>query len=131
MSQEFAAGASAPAFGVRVARAAGSSSRESASAAIARTVEDIEKILAGENLKISGPKRAALREKIQAALIKSSRSWYKKGFNRGHKEAFRAHKTHKHVPETLEVEVEREFVPNTKRRVPLKSTLTKAFREKA
>jgi hypothetical protein len=31
----------------------------------------------------------------------------------------------------LEVEVEREFVPNIKRRVLLKSTLTKAFREKA
>ena len=43
-----------------------------ASAAIARTVEDIEKILTGENLKISGPKREALRKKIQVALIKSS-----------------------------------------------------------
>jgi hypothetical protein len=102
-----------------------------ASAAIAQTVKDIEKILSGENLKISNPKREALRKKIQAALIKSSRAWYKKGFNRGHKEAFRAHKTHKRVPEMLEVEVEREFVPNTKRRVSLKSTLTKVFREKA
>ena len=110
MSKEFAAGASA---------------------SIARTVEDIEKILTGEKLKISNPKREALRKKIKAALIKSSRSWYKKGFNRGHKEAFRAYKAHKRVPETLEVEVEREFVPNTKRRVLLKSTLTKAFREKA
>lgn len=102
-----------------------------ACAAIEQTMTDIEKILTGEKLKISNPKREALRKKIKAALIKSSRSWYKKGFNRGHKEAFRAHKTHKRVPETLEVEVEREFVPNTKRRVPLKSTLTKAFREKA
>ncbi|AWP23502.1 hypothetical protein C4901_09290 [Acidiferrobacter sp. SPIII_3] len=59
MSQEFAAGASA---------------------AIARTVEDIEKILAGENLKISGPKRAALREKIQAALIKCRYSADSRGY---------------------------------------------------
>ncbi|MDA8118697.1 MAG: hypothetical protein M0Z85_01300 [Gammaproteobacteria bacterium] len=102
-----------------------------ASAAIMLTVQDIDKILTGENLKISGPKREALRQKIQAALIKSSRSWYKKGFNRGHKEAFREYKAHKQVPDVLMAEVEREFVPNTKRRVPLKSTLSKAFREKA
>ena len=110
MSKEFAAGASA---------------------AIARTVNDIENILAGEKLKISGSKREALRKKIQMALTKSSRSWFKKGFNRGHKEAFRAHKTHGQVPEILEVEVEREFVSNTMSRVPLKSTLTEAFCKKA
>jgi hypothetical protein len=101
-----------------------------ASVSVMLTVQDIDKILAGENLKISGVKREALREKIQATLIKSLRTWCKKGFNRRHKEAFRACKAHGAVPDILAVEVEREFVPNTKRRVPLKSTLTKAFRDK-
>ncbi|HUW97417.1 MAG TPA: hypothetical protein VMV40_01050 [Acidiferrobacter sp.] len=102
-----------------------------ASAAIIKTIEEIDTILAGENLKISGKKREALREKIQDALIKSSRSWYKKGFNRGHKEAFRAHKKDNVVPILLAVDVEREFVPNATRTVPLASTLSKAFCEKS
>jgi len=72
-----------------------------------------------------------LREKIQAALIKSSRSWYKKGFNRGHKEAFRAYKKDNVVPTILTVDAEREFVPNATRAVTLASTLTEAFCEKA
>ena len=102
-----------------------------ASASIARTAKDIENILAGEKLTLSGPKRKALRKQIQSVLIEASRSWYKKGFNRGHKEAFRAYRAQNCVPAVLKVDVERAFVPNTKRRVPLKSTLTKAFREKA
>ncbi|MHB8252187.1 MAG: hypothetical protein ACYDEV_00450 [Acidiferrobacter sp.] len=102
-----------------------------ASAVIIKTIGEIDTILAGENLKISGKKREALREKIQDALIKSSRSWYKKGFNRGHKEAFRARKKDNVVPTMLAVDVEREFVPNATRAVTLASTLSKAFCEKS
>lgn len=102
-----------------------------ASAAIMLMVKDIEQILNGEKLKISGPMGKASRQKIQATLIKSSRSWYKKGFNRGHKEAFLAYKANNQVPTNLAVDVKREFVPNTKRTVTLKSTLTKAFCQKA
>lgn len=98
-----------------------------ASASIMKTISEIEDILNGEKLSGGGPKRETLRAKLQAALIKSSRSWYRKGFNRGHKECYRALKENKHFPATLQVNVEREFIPNSLSTVVLKSTLTKKF----
>ncbi len=98
-----------------------------ASASIMKTISEIETILEGENLSHAGPKRAALRIKLQAAITKASKSWYKKGFNRGHKESYRAYKRTKRVPMTLHVNVEREFIPNSPSSVPLKSVLTKKF----
>lgn len=97
-----------------------------ASASIIKTLNEIEAILEGEKLTKSGPKRAELRKKLQEALIKSSRSWYRKGFNRGHKESYLAFKTDDQVPTILAVQVEREFLPNTKSSIKLKSTLSQS-----
>jgi len=102
-----------------------------ASASIMKTLNEIEKIVGGKKLPPAGPKRNALRQKLQAALIKSSRTWYRKGFNRGHRESFRAHKHQALVPATLVVNVEREFLPKTQSPVKLKSRLSKSFQDRA
>lgn len=101
-----------------------------ASASIMKTIKEIEAILEGEELDYSGPKRHALRAKLQAALIKSSRSWYKKGFKRGHMEAYRASVAKGEVPLTLSASVEREFLPNSTSAVSLKSSLSETFVQK-
>ena len=102
-----------------------------ASASIMKTLKEIEKIVGGKKLPPSGPKRSALRQKLQAVLIKSSRMWYGRGFSRGHMESFRAHKHHDCVPTTIAVEVERKFIPKTKSQVKLKSKLSKSFQDRA
>ncbi|BCS53456.1 hypothetical protein [Geobacter sp. SVR] len=101
-----------------------------ASASIMKTIKEIEAILEGEDLDYSGPKRHALHEKLQDALIKSSRTWYKKGFKRGHMEAYRASVAKGEVPLTLSANVEREFLPNYTSAVPLKSNLSESFVQK-
>jgi hypothetical protein len=101
-----------------------------ASAAIMKTMKEIESILEGEHLLVAGPKRTALREKLQSSLIRSSKTWYRKGFSRGHKESFRESKLHRRVPSTLTTEVARQFLPGSKVEVRLQSTLSKSFRNR-
>lgn len=98
-----------------------------ASASIMKTISEIEAILDGAELGYGGPKRNALRAKFQAAFIKSSKSWYKKGFNRGHKESYRAFAQTKRIPATLTANVERVFIPNATKKIALKSALTEKF----
>ena len=98
---------------------------EGASASIMKTIAEIEDILEGQSLKYGGPKRQILRDKLSAALIKSSKLWYKKGFNRGHRESSEAYKESTKFPTTITAEVQREFIPNSPKRVSLKSTLKK------
>lgn len=99
--------------------------KSGASASINKTISDIEAILDGENLKFAGPKRKELRSQLMDALINASKKWYKKGFNRGHIESYREFLTSKTVPRVLEVNVQREFLPNSKKEVMLKSTVKK------
>jgi hypothetical protein len=100
-----------------------------ASASIIKTLKEIEAIFGGERLSPAGPKRKKLRTKLLATLIKSSKAWYRKGFKRGHMESFRHFQQKSRVPFKLVFEANREFVPNTRNTVKLKSTLSKAFRQ--
>lgn len=99
-----------------------------ASASINKTLDEIECILGGKKLPSAGPLREQLRAELQAAVIASSKRWYRKGFNRGHKECYRAAKSSGKVPSIVTAAVEREFVPKTGSKVKLKSTLSKSFR---
>jgi len=101
-----------------------------ASASIAKTIKEIEAIHRGHGLPQSGPRRRRLRSELRSVLIKSAKVWYGRGFNRGHKEAFREFKRRSVVPVRLAVVVEREFLPGTKSKKPLVSRLDSAFRAK-
>ena len=94
-----------------------------ASASINKTISEIEAIVGGKNLGHGSPKRAQLRAKLKNAVMRSSKSWYKKGFMRGHRESYHAHKLSGRVPRTLSVQVEREFIPNSPSIVSLKSKI--------
>ena len=98
-----------------------------ASASINKTIDEIERILQGRKLSQGGVLRQQLRDALEEALVKSSKSWYKKGFNRGHKESYLAYKETETVPSVLKIHVQREFIPKSKSKVVLKSTLPKSF----
>jgi hypothetical protein len=99
-----------------------------ASAAIEKTIKDIEAIWRGARLPAAGEKRARLQAKIRSILVKSSRTWYKKGFSRGHRESFREWKHSRRVPSILRVHVEREFIPDKSSSINLESKLTTKFK---
>ncbi len=100
-----------------------------ASASIMKTLGEIEAIWNGEKLLPAGPKRKKLRAKLKRVLIRSSKVWYKKGFNRGHRESFREWKQIGRVPDVLKAQVERTFIPGTSNTVYLQSTLSSSFRK--
>jgi hypothetical protein len=102
---------------------------QGASASIMKTLGEIEAICNGEKLLPTGPKRKKLRARLKRVLIKSSKVWYKKGFNRGHRESFREWKQIGRVPNVLKAQVERTFIPGTSNTVYLQSTLSSAFRK--
>lgn len=96
-----------------------------ASASINKTISEIEHILRGKKLPSTGSLREQLRAELQAAIITSSRKWYRKGFNRGHKACYQAVKNGEKFPSVIEAAVEREFIPKTSSKVKLKSKLSK------
>lgn len=94
-----------------------------ASASINKTIAEIEHIVSGEPLGYDGPKRKELRTRIQDVLKRLSELWYKKGFNRGHKESYRAYREKGRVPRKLLFKAKREFIPNTPKDIKLKSKI--------
>jgi hypothetical protein len=96
-----------------------------ASASIVKTLIEIDAILEGSRLPAAGRLRSTLRKKLRESLVEVSESWYRKGFSRGHKEAFRAFRLSGAVPKTLGTSVERRLLPRVKRSIRLKSTLSR------
>ena len=94
-----------------------------ASASIHKTLKEIEAIL-DENL----PNAGKLRSKLRSTLIESFESvgkqWYRKGFNRGHRESFSAFKEKGKVPKSLKLEKSRKIVTSgPKRLIKLRSRI--------
>lgn len=102
---------------------------EGASSSIAKTIDEIGAILEGEFLQKAGEKREALRASIESALTGLAKTWYKKGFNRGHKESFRNFKESKEFPTEISTSVSRSLLPNSKHKIKLKSSLKTEFIE--
>lgn len=94
-----------------------------------KTLSDIELILEGEELINSSEMRTELRDKILASLTELSTRWYKKGFNRGHKECFSHLEKQEEFPMTIRKTLKREFLPNSQAVVKLKSTLKPEYTE--
>lgn len=95
-----------------------------ASASINKTLSEIEAILDGEDLEPSGELRTKLREKLLNSLEEVGQHWYKRGFNRGHREAYAAAALTGKVPRKLKACKARSFTASSqKARIQLRSTV--------
>lgn len=86
-----------------------------ASRSINLTLKDIDHILDG--IDIPGPRRAKLREELRGKLLESfekvGQQWYRKGFNRGHRESYKASQDTGEVPAKLTVTKTRKLTPSS------------------
>jgi hypothetical protein len=101
-----------------------------ASKSIEITMDEIGAILEGGTLKEAGPLRADLRELIESSLTSLSMKWYKKGFNRGHKESYKEFVVSDEFPLKISATVSRSLIPKSKKQVALRSSLKNKFIEK-
>ena len=102
---------------------------DGASASIQKTLNEIEAITGGDQLKSEGQKREKLRTAIEEALTDIAKTWYKKGFNRGHKESFRNFSEQSEFPTEISITVSRSLIPDSKQKIRLKSSLKEDFIE--
>ncbi|WP_200867582.1 hypothetical protein [Pseudomonas syringae] len=94
------------------------------SKSIKKTLKEIDELLEGSKLSKAGPLRTKLRERILDAFDDVGKQWYKKGFNRGHREAHEAFTKSDGVPKKLNADKVRQFSPSGKEvAVKLRSTL--------
>jgi hypothetical protein len=89
-----------------------------ASASLSKTIAVIMKILEDERKRPTRRLRAFLHEKLGDFAV----MWYRKGFNRGHKESDRQCEDGS-VPRSLRYDATREFFTDDERTVHLKSKL--------
>lgn len=94
---------------------------------IDKTTREIELILKGESLDDVGKFRQALRQKIEQSLTELSEKWYKKGFNRGHKEVYLQYIKTGKIRKSISLDVSRRLLPKSKSKIALRSTLKKEF----
>lgn len=73
----------------------------------------------GDSDRPEGKLRDVMREKIGDL----AESWFRKGFNRGHREAHRHFEEQGAVPTTLKTKAKRTLAPKQRRKVKLRSTI--------
>ncbi|GLO51023.1 hypothetical protein D3C76_1354110 [compost metagenome] len=94
------------------------------SQSIQKTLKEIDKLLDGSQLDKAGPLRKKLRDRILDAFDEVGKQWYRKGFNRGHRQAYEAFSETDNVPRKLKASKVRQFTPSSKHiSVKLRSTL--------
>lgn len=100
------------------------SAAAAASKAIHKTIEDVESLLDGLPLKDAGKLRTKLREVFIRGFNDVGKLWYKRGFNRGHREAHQEFRRTGDVPKRLSTDVCRTFVAaGGKQEIKLRSTI--------
>lgn len=90
-----------------------------ASKSLNRTITELMAHMGDEGERPKSDLRKALREKIGDL----AESWFRKGFNRGHKEAHRRYEEQGEVPTTLKAKAKRTLAPKQRRKVKLRSTI--------
>jgi len=90
-----------------------------ASKSLNRTITELMAHMDDDGERPKGDLRKALREKIGDL----AESWFRKGFNRGHKEAHRHFEEQGAVPTTLKTKAKRTLAPKQRRKVKLRSTI--------
>lgn len=90
-----------------------------ASASIKKTLKDIENLLAG--LELTPHRNAGLRIELRATLLEALEQvgelWYRKGFNRGHREAYKRAKDTDQIPRILKTSKARRLTASSKKRI--------------
>ena len=92
---------------------------EAASNSLKKSIREIDDFLDGQSQPLSGGLRADLHDR----LADLARSWYAKGFNRGHRESREAFEETGKVPKRLRATVKRKLFIGNKRKVTLSSKL--------
>ena len=92
---------------------------EAASNSLKKSIREIDDFLAGQ----SQPLSAGLRADLHDRLGDLARSWYAKGFNRGHRESREAFEATGKVPKRLRTTVKRKLFIGHKRKITLNSNL--------
>jgi hypothetical protein len=92
-----------------------------AASALNRSITEIMEHLADDGSRPHG----ALRKLLDEKLADLCQRWYRKGFNRGHRESHRAFQRRKRVPCTLRFSATRNFAPRQRRQIILESTLAR------
>lgn len=94
------------------------------------TMRDIDELLEGTELQLSGPMRDKLRKKLIDEFSKNGEMWFKKGVNRGHKDSFIEYVKTNEFPINISASVSRCLLPNLSRNIELNSTLKPKFIKK-
>lgn len=102
---------------------------DGASASIQKTLKEIEAITSGGQLESKSHYRQKLHTILENSLIDIAKTWYKKGFNRGHKESFRNFTEQGDFPIEISTNVSRSLIPNSTQSIRLKSSLKEDFIE--
>lgn len=98
--------------------------KEAHSQSIRKTLSEIEKLLEGTALNKAGSLRRQLRARIKKAFDEIGETWYRKGFNRGHRESYTIAKQEGRAPKKLKASKERQFTPSsTKKLIKLRSKI--------
>lgn len=101
-------------------------SAAAASASINKTLKEIDAILEGEKLSKAGKLRSKLRKTLIEALEDVGKTWYRRGFNRGHIEAFSAATSTGKIPKELKLEKKRKIIEaGSKVTIKLRSKIKK------
>ena len=95
-----------------------------ASKSLNKTITEVMKFLGDEAERPAKGLRAFLHDRMGDL----AEHWYRKGFNRGHRESYEAFKSEGKVPARLNVEKMRNLSPNQERQVSLKSRIKKKAR---
>lgn len=90
-----------------------------ASKSLNRTITELMAHMGDDGERPKGDLRKVLREKIGDL----AESWFRKGFNSGHKEAHRHFEEQGAVPTTLKTKAKRTLAPKQRRKVKLRSTI--------
>ena len=99
-------------------------SAEGPSASLNQTITEIMKHL-GDDGPRPGGKGAKLRPFLRKKIGDLCERWFKRGFNRGHRESFKYFEAGEPVPRKLEYECSRKLSPGQDRDLSLKSTIKK------
>lgn len=104
---------------------------EGASASINKTIDDIERLLQGNELPKEGKLRQKLREQLTSALEVIAKEWLEHGFSGGHIVSAKRFAKTGTFPKSISVNIKRKFpvraVGDKVVEIPLKSKLPKGI----
>lgn len=93
---------------------------EAATNSLKKSIAEIEAHLAGKN--VAGTD-SFHRAELHATLAEFAARWYRKGFNRGHRESFQSYAETGKVPKSMRAKVKRDLFGGRRKSVKLKSRI--------